>query len=304
MASTTAGSMPIPGYVPSVPSTAPQTYAKNPTFWQRVVDLPWTGVGVGVLIMYCLFPFFWLVRLSMDPASNGKLFPSTFSLENYGTIIHDTHFIHAFVNSVLVSGTVTIVAMALGGAAAYALARLPVPGKQYLLFLVLAVSMFPGISIIGPLFDLWRSLGLFDTRTALVLPSVTFSLPMAIWIMSSFFRELPRDLEHAAYIDGATPFQAFRKVMLPLAAPGVFTSAILVFIGSWNEFLFANSFTATDKAKTIPAMLASYQGKNTMEVPVGPISAASVVVMIPLIVMVMLFQRRIVSGLTAGGVKG
>ena len=155
------------------------------------------------------------------------------------------------------------------------------PGKQYILFIVLAVSMFPGISIVGPLFDMWRAIGLFDTKLGLIIPNVTFSLPMAIWIMSSFFRELPRDLEHAAYMDGATPFQAFRKVMLPLAAPGVFTAAILVFINAWNEFLFAISFSATTKSETIPQTIAFFQGENSMEIPVGPISAASVVVDAP-----------------------
>jgi multiple sugar transport system permease protein len=137
-----------------------------------------------------------------------------------------------------------------------------------------------------------------------VIPNVTFSLPLAIWIMSSFFRELPRDLEQAAYMDGATPFQAFRKVMLPLAAPGVFTSAILVFINTWNEFLMAISLSATSRSVTVPAAISFFQGENTLEIPVGPISAASVMVMLPLVMMVLVFQRRIVAGLTAGGVKG
>lgn len=315
MATITANSnpMPMPGRPatvtmptsPVAPTTVAQTYVNGKrSFYQGVLDQPWTTAGIVVLIAYCLFPFLWLVRLSMDPAANGNILPSAFSLEHYGVVFRNDEFVRAFANSVIVAGSATAIAMAIGGAAAYALGRLPVPGKQYIMFAVLAVSMFPGISIVGPLFELWRNVGLFDTKTGLVLPNVTFALPMAIWIMSSFFRELPRDLEHAAYMDGATPFQAFRKVMLPLAAPGVFTSAILVFINTWNEFLLAISLSATSNSITIPAAISFFQGENSLEIPVGPISAASVMVMLPLVAMVLVFQRRIVAGLTAGGVKG
>jgi multiple sugar transport system permease protein len=292
-----------------MPINSPVAIPQSPTsFWQRVratfQDIPMSYVGIAILVMYCVFPFLWLVRLSMDPSASGSILPSSFNVDNYAAVIRNEDFLAGFMNSVIVAGTATAIAMAVGGAAAYALGRLPVPGKQWILFIVLAVSMFPGISIIGPIFELWRTVGLFDTRTGLIIPNVTFSLPMAIWIMSSFFRELPRDLEHAAYIDGATPFQAFRKVMLPLAAPGVFTSAILVFIAVWNEFLFAISLTATNASRTVPAAISSFQGENSMEIPVGPIAAASVFVMLPLVAMVLVFQRRIVAGLTAGGVKG
>jgi multiple sugar transport system permease protein len=273
-------------------------------FFQRIfTGLTWEKVGIISLILYCILPFLWLVRLSMDPTSTGLL-PRTFTLENYASVLRNGEFMNAFVNSTIIAGSATVFAMLVGGFAAYALGRLPVPGKQYILFSVLAVSMFPGISIVGPLFDLWRTLGLFDTKLGLIIPNVTFALPMAIWIMSSFFRELPRDLEHAAYMDGATPFQAFRLVMLPLAAPGVFTAAILVFISAWNEFLFAITFGATSRSMTITAAISNFQGENQYEIPVGDISAASVFVMAPLIVAVLIFQRRIVSGLTAGGVKG
>jgi multiple sugar transport system permease protein len=274
------------------------------TLQQRARRLPWESIGIVVLLMYCLFPFLWLMRLSMDPSASGTIFPRKFTLENYAAALQNPDFMNAFKNSIIISGTATAFAMLVGGFAAYALGRLPVPGKQYILFFVLAVSMFPSISIVGPLFELWRQLGLFDTKIGLILPSVTFALPMSIWLMSSFFRELPRDLEQAAYIDGATPFQAFRRVMLPLAAPGVFTAAILVFIGSWNEFVFALSLSATRRSQTIPVAISSFQGSNAYEIPVGSISAASVVVMIPLLIAVLAFQKRIVSGLTAGGVKG
>lgn len=291
---------------PTLPMPAPRAAApaRAGSAAGGVRALPWEKLGIVMLLAYCLFPFYWLVRLSMDPSPSGSLLPQSFTLVNYVDVIRNREFLQGFFNSVIISGVATALAMVVGGFAGYALARLPVPGRKYILFLVLSVSMFPSISIVGPLFELWRSLGLFDTKLGLVLPNVTFSLPMSIWIMQSFFRELPRDLEHAAYMDGATPFQAFRLVMLPLAAPGVFTAAILVFIGTWNEFLYAISFSATDASRTIPAVIAFFQGKDAYEIPVGSISAASVVVMAPLVIMVLAFQRRIVAGLTAGGVKG
>ena len=164
--------------------------------------------------------------------------------------------------------------------------------------------MFPAISIVGPLFDMWRSLGLFDTWAGLIIPYLTFTLPLAIYTLSAFFREIPWELEQAARVDGATPFQAFRKVIVPLAAPGVFTSAILVFIFAWNDFIFANTLTSTENARTVPSALAFFTGGSQFEDPTGAISAAAVVVTIPIIIMVLIFQRRIVAGLTAGAVKG
>lgn len=287
-----AGSIPLPAKVAT--GQAGKTKSK----------IPWEKLGVAALLFYSLAPIYWLIRLSMDPSAGGALFPRHFTFKNYADVISNPSFMHAFLNSVIVAGSATVLAMIVGGCAGYALARLPVPGKQYILFCALAVSMFPSISIVGPLFTLWRQIGLFDTKIGLILPCVTFALPMSIWIMSSFFRELPRDLEQAAYMDGATPFQAFRQIMLPLAAPGVFTAAILVFIAAWNDFLFAISLTATKRSQTIPAAISQFQGKSNFEIPVGSISAASVFVMLPLLAMVLVFQRRIVAGLTAGGVKG
>jgi multiple sugar transport system permease protein len=168
----------------------------------------------------------------------------------------------------------------------------------------LAVAMFPPISIVGSLFDLWRQIGFFDTWWGLIIPYMTFTLPLAIYILSAFFREIPWELEQAAQIDGATPWQAYRKIIVPLAAPGVFTAAILTFIFAWNDFLFANTLTSTDKARTVPATLAFFTGGSQFEDPTGVISAAAVVVTIPIIIMVLIFQRRIVAGLTAGAVKG
>jgi multiple sugar transport system permease protein len=188
--------------------------------------------------------------------------------------------------------------------AAYAISRLDFPGKTLILSGALAIAMFPPISIVGPLFNLWRSLHLFDTWQGLIIPYMTFALPLAIYTLSAFFREIPRELEQAAQMDGATAFQAFWKVIVPLAAPGVFTTAILVFIFCWNDFVFAVSLTSTNHARTVPAALAAFPGASQFQQPTGSIAAAAVVVTVPIIIMVLIFQRRIVAGLTAGAVKG
>jgi multiple sugar transport system permease protein len=192
----------------------------------------------------------------------------------------------------------------LASMAAYALARLNFAGKALILSGSLAVAMFPPISIVGSLFNAWRNIGLFDTWPGLIIPYMTFTLPLAIYTLSAFFREIPWELEQAAQVDGATPFQAFTKVIAPLAAPGVFTTAILVFIFAWNDFLFATVLTSTNAARTVPATLAFFTGGSQFQDPTGQISAAAVVVTIPIIIMVLIFQRRIVAGLTAGAVKG
>ena len=197
-----------------------------------------------------------------------------------------------------------MVAIALAASAAYAIARLDFPGKGLILGVALAIAIFPTISIVGPLFDIWRSIGLFDTYPGLIIPYLTFALPLSIYILVAFFREIPWDLQDAAAVDGATPFQAFRKVILPLAAPGTFTAAILVFIFCWNEFLFAITLTSSNNARTVPAALAFFTGESQFTAPTGNIAAAGVIVTVPIIIFVLLFQRRIVTGLTAGAVKG
>ena len=197
-----------------------------------------------------------------------------------------------------------MISIVLASFAAYAIARLEFPGKTLILAGALAIAIFPQISTIGPLFDMWRSIGLYDTWLGLIIPYLTFSLPLAIYVLVAFFREIPRDLDQAAQVDGATQFQAFRKVIVPLAAPGVFTAAILVFIFAWNDFLFAISLTSSDASRTVPAALAFFTGESQFTEPSGAIAAAAVIVTVPIIVFVLLFQRRIVSGLTAGAVKG
>jgi len=265
------------------------------------------AVGAVVVVVYALVPVAWILSLSLkEPAdlTDGKFFPRSVSFENYRSIFDSGQFTAALRNSIGIALLSTVIAVVLAMFAAYAIVRLDFPGKSILLAGALAIAMFPQISVIGPLFNLWRSLHLYDTWPGLIIPYMTFTLPLAIWTLSAFFREIPWDLDKAARVDGATPFQAFRKVIAPLAAPGVFTSAILVFIFAWNDFLFAITLTSTERARTVPAALAFFSGDSQFEQPTGSIAAAAVVVTIPIIIMVLVFQRRIVAGLTSGAVKG
>ena len=266
----------------------------------------WT-IAIAVVVLYALIPVAWITSLSLKPAADvgdGRFIPKEISFDNYEQIFSTDTFNAALINSLGIAALSTLIAVVLASMAAYALSRLDFPGKTVILSGALAVAMFPPISIVGSLFDLWRSVGLFDTWVGLIIPYMTFTLPLAIYTLSAFFREIPWELEQAAQVDGATPFQAFRKVIVPLAAPGVFTTAILVFIFAWNDFLFANTLTSTDNARTVPAALAFFTGGSQFEDPTGSISAAAVVVTVPIIIMVLIFQRRIVAGLTAGAVKG
>ncbi len=259
------------------------------------------------VVAIALFPVFWLLMLSLKaPATigDGRLIPSSWSLENYKGIFQQDIFTRALVNSIGIALISTVIAVALAAMAGYAIARLSFPGKRAMLTAALAIAMFPPISIVGPLYNLWRELGLFDTWQGLIIPYMTFTLPLAIYTLSAFFREIPWELEQAAQVDGATPFQAFTKVIAPLAAPGVFTTAILVFIFAWNDFLFAVSLTSTENAQTVPAAISNFPGASQFQQPTGSIAAASMVVTVPIIIMVLFFQRRIVAGLTAGAVKG
>ena len=265
------------------------------------------SIAILMVLLYALIPVIWITSLSLKPPADigdGKFIPETFTLDNYDQIFSTNLFNAALVNSIGIATISTLISIVLASMAAYALSRLDFSGKALILSGALAIAMFPAISIIGPLFDMWREIGLFDTWLGLIIPYLTFTLPLAIYTLSAFFREIPWELEQAARVDGATPFQAFRKVIVPLAAPGVFTSAILVFIFAWNDFIFANTLTSTEEARTVPAALAFFTGGSQFEDPTGAISAAAVVVTIPIIIMVLIFQRRIVAGLTAGAVKG
>lgn len=269
-------------------------------------NLLWRG-GTLLAILWALLPMAWIVSLSLKPASelnDGRFLPGTPSLEHYRAIFRDAQFPAALWSSIGVAAISTLLSVTLAVFAAYAIARLRFRGRTLILGTALSIAMFPAIALVGPLFDLWRTIGLFDTWTGLVLPYMTLTLPLAIWILVAFFREVPWDLEKAARVDGATPLQAFIHVIAPLAAPGVFTAAILVFIFAWNDFLFAAALTSTNAARTVPAAIAFFTGASRFELPTGSIAAASVVVTVPVIVVILLFQRRIVAGLTAGAVKG
>jgi multiple sugar transport system permease protein len=264
------------------------------------------GIGILVVLLYALIPVAWIASLSVKtPTQVGdRKFFSGISFKNYDAVFSDDTFINALINSIGIASIATLISIVLAAMTAYATSRLNFTGKTLILSGALAVAMFPPISIVGSLFNIWRSVGLYDTWPGLIIPYMTFTLPLAIYTLSAFFREIPWELEQAAQVDGATPFQAFRKIIVPLAAPGVFTAAILVFIFAWNDFIFANTLTSTDNARTVPAALAFFTGASQFEQPIGAICAASVVVTVPIIIMVLIFQRRIVAGLTAGAVKG
>jgi multiple sugar transport system permease protein len=245
---------------------------------------------------FCLAPLFWLLLISFQSES-GRL-----SLDNYFAAIEHRAFGQAILNSFLVATATTFFSILIGASAAFAISKLQFVGRQLLLGAALAVSMFPPIATVSPLFLILRGLGLRDTLGGLVLPYTSFALPLTLWVLSSFFRDLPDDLYHAARIDGCSPFQAFRKIFLPLAAPGLATTAILVFIFAWNEFLFALTFISSPDKRTIPVAISLFATGQTEPWP--EIFAASTLVTLPLIAMTIVFQRRIVSGLTAGAVKG
>jgi multiple sugar transport system permease protein len=267
----------------------------------------WWSVAFVVVAVCALVPVVWIVMLSLKTpatATDGSFIPHAWTLSNYHDIFTQGIFTSALRNSIGIGLIATTLAVVLAAAAAYAIARLNFPGKQAILAVSLAVVMFPQISLVGPLYNLWRQIGLYDTWVGLIIPYMTFALPLSIYTLSAFFRQIPWELEEAAQIDGATPFQAFRKVIAPLATPGIVTTYIIVFIICWNDFIFAISLTSTTRAETVPAAIAQFPGASQFTQPIGDIAAAAVIVTIPVMILVLLFQRRIVSGLTAGAVKG
>ncbi len=267
----------------------------------------WMWVAVGAIVVFCLFPFYWLINLSLKTGADlgeSKLYPPNPTLANYESIFNNGDFTRALLNSAIISLVTTALALIVGSFCAYALARLRFRGKFPILALVLSITTFPAIAIAAPLFRLWTDLGIYNTLIGLIIPNLTFALPLAIYILVSFFKEIPKDLEEAALVDGATHFVAFRKVVVPLAAPGLATAGILTFIATWNEFLLAITLTSTPAARPVPAAIAFFTGSTQFEIPYGTITAAAVTISVPLIVLVLFFQKRIVAGLTAGAVKG
>jgi multiple sugar transport system permease protein len=266
----------------------------------------WSAAILAVVVV-SLVPVLWIISLSFkDPSTigDGNFFPSKWSTVNYSGIFKQGIFTDALRNSIGIALISTVIAVIIASFAAYAIARLKFPGKGVILAASLGIAMFPVISLVGPLYNLWRNIGLYDTWPGLILPYMTFALPLSIYTLWAFFREIPWELEQAAQVDGATPFQAFFRVIAPLAAPGIFTTAILVFIFCWNDFVFATSLTSTSAAQTVPAAIATFPGASQFTEPIGSIAAAAVIVTVPMVIIVLLFQRRIVAGLTAGAVKG
>jgi multiple sugar transport system permease protein len=265
------------------------------------------GVLDAVVVVFALIPVLWVMSLSFKTTAtltDGNFIPRDWTLDNYKLIFQTDQFVRALVNSIGIALISTFIAVVLGTMAAYAISRLDFPGKSLLVGVSLLIAMFPQVSLVSPLFDIERQTGLFDTWPGLILPYITFALPLAIYTLSAFFKQIPWDLEKAAKMDGATQGEAFRKVIAPLAAPGVFTTAILVFIFCWNDFLFAISLTSTEQSRTVPVALSFFTGASQFEDPTGAISAAAVVITIPIILFVLFFQKRIVAGLTSGAVKG
>ena len=273
------------------------------TSWGSVLST----FGILLIVIYCLAPFYWMIVSSLRPDT--EIFDNTWwpqhpSLENYRAVFSaNNNFTQGLLNSLIVSVIVTIVALAIATFASYALARLDFRGKGFLLVVVLATSMFPLVAIIVPLLKNFSAWGWINTYQAMIIPDLSFSLPLAVWNLTSFFRQMPQELEQSAMVDGCTPGQAFRKVILPLAAPGIFTTAIIIFIGAWNEFLVAVTMINDPWMQPATVLLSKFTGASQFNTPFGSQMAAGVVMTLPLVLMVLLFQRRIVAGLAAGGVK-
>lgn len=269
-------------------------------------------LAAGLILVWCLLPVAWIISLSFksqDAITNGTpgFFPSSgggAGWQNYADVLADEQFRRAIFNSIGISLIATLLSVVIATLAAYAVARLEFKGKRFVLTTALVIAMFPVVSLVGPLFDMWRTLGIYDTWPGLIIPYMSFTLPLAIWTLSAFFREIPWEMEQAAQVDGATSWQAFRKVIVPLAAPGVFTAAILTFFFAWNDFVFGISLTSTESARPIPAALSFFVGSDPFNRPASLLAAGAVVSTIPIVLIVLVFQRKIVAGLTSGAVKG
>ena len=292
-------------------ATEAQPTRVTPARRRRTFDLRALGRGLGILliVVWCLAPFYWMIVASLrqvDFTFDSTPWPKHVTFDNFRAIFKgNNHFARALVNSLIIGGVVTLFAMIVGVFAAYAIARLHFRGKFAVLGLILAASMFPGVALTTPLFQFFTNLGWLGTYQALIIPDLSFALPLCVYVLSSFFTQMPWELEQAAKVDGASPAQAFRMVILPIAAPGLFTAAILVFLSVWNEYLLASQLSNNNPNVTpVTYAIASFTGSDPKVVPFTSIMAAGVVVTIPLVIVVLLFQRRIVSGLTAGGVKG
>jgi multiple sugar transport system permease protein len=264
-------------------------------------------VFLFLFVLVSMFPLIWIFKMSIITRAELFAAPPTIVPQNptgseYTQIFGDPAFQQALLNSAIIAGVTTVVCLFFGSIAAYAIARLRFRFKSPVMTLILAISFFPAVAIIAPLFLQYSALGLVDTYWAAIISDTVFALPLTVWLLVAFFKELPKDLEEAAKVDGATTIQAFRKVIVPLAAPGVFTTAILTFIFAWNEFLFATTFLFTPDTQPVTVVIPNFASQYTTDY--GAQAAAAVAVTVPLVILVLIFQRRIVSGLTAGAVKG
>ncbi|GAA4343655.1 carbohydrate ABC transporter permease [Microbacterium rhizosphaerae] len=268
-----------------------------------------TGVQAIIIVIWCLAPFYWMIVTAFRPVDytyDTSLIPIPATLDNFVTAFSTqlgNHLLRAIGNSLIVGVSVTLIALVFGVTAAYALARLEFAGKAFLAGIILGASMFPAVALLTPLFQLFTNLGWTGTYQVLIIPSISFALPLTVYTLASFLREMPWDLEEAARVDGCTRFTAFIKIILPLAAPAVFTTAILAFIASWNEYLIA-SVLSTDATQTVTVAIAGFTGSQPHQEPYTAIMAAGTIVTVPLVILVLILQRKIVAGLTAGGVKG
>ncbi len=260
-------------------------------------------LAVVLVVLFCTGPFLWQVLTSLRPENEltSLEFPSSLSLESYRSVLTGRPFARSVLNSFIVASATTVTSLFLGATTAFALTKLELRGRRVFLSMALLASMFPGVAVISPLYLTVRALGLRDHLLGLVLPYTTFALPMAVWILSGFFRAIPDEIYRAAIIDGCSPFQAFRRIMLPLAAPGLGTTAILLFISSWNEFLYALALTSSARSRTVPVAIGLFSGDH--KEPWGEIAAASVIAMLPVILVALIFQRWITAGLTTSAAK-
>jgi trehalose/maltose transport system permease protein len=277
----------------------------------RIVSRTPFYVLIAAIAFYCLFPFYWVLRSSFTPEVNLfqtpiRYFPAHPTLDNYREVLSANFFTHALLNSAIVAGSVTILSLLIGSSAAFALGRFHFHGRSFVLYLVLSMTIFPQIAILGALYTTVTKFGLYDTLGALIFTYLIFTLPFTVWVLTSFMRALPADLEEAAYVDGATPLQVFYKVLLPLIAPGLVTTGLLAFIAAWNEYLYALSFIQSPNKYTVPLAITSFvlPTGSAFAVPWGAIMAATVIVTLPLILLVLILQKRILADLTAGAVKG
>ncbi|HUH20527.1 MAG TPA: carbohydrate ABC transporter permease [Gaiellaceae bacterium] len=294
---------------PARPVSRSRAFRRTPV-GRVLLKIPF-WILIAAIFVYALFPFYWAVRSAFMPASELfttpiKYFPTDPTWANFREVLNSSFFRRALLNSTIVAGSVTLISLTIGSLAAYALGRFRFHGRTFVLYLMLSMTIFPQIAILGALYTMISNFHLYDKLGALILTYLIFTLPFTVWVLTSFMRALPGELEEAAYVDGATPLQVFYKVLLPLIAPGLVTTGLLAFIAAWNEYLYAVSFIQTPAHYTVPVAITSFTspGGNAFQVPWGQIMAATVVVTLPLIAATLILQRRILAGLTAGAVKG